>query len=131
MKKISTANAPEAAGHYSQAIVANGFIFVSGQLPMDPVTRKVVEGGIDDQVRQTMANVRNILVAAGADLEDIVKVNISIVDGDLWGEVNRVFAEVMGEHKPARAVIPCGPLHYGALCEIEAIAVMPQKGQKV
>jgi 2-iminobutanoate/2-iminopropanoate deaminase len=125
MKKISTANAPEAAGHYSQAIVANGFIFVSGQLPLDPITRKVVDGGIDDQVRQTMANVRNILVAAGADLEDIVKVNISIVDGDLWGEVNRVFAEVMGDHKPARAVIPCGPLHYGALCEIEAIAVMP------
>jgi 2-iminobutanoate/2-iminopropanoate deaminase len=122
MKKISTSNAPEAAGHYSQAIVANGFIFVSGQLPLDPITRKVVEGGIDDQVRQTMANVRNILVAAGADLEDIVKVNISIVDGDLWGEVNRVFAEVMGEHKPARAVIPCGPLHYGALCEIEVIA---------
>lgn len=124
MKKITTPNAPEAAGHYSQAIEHNGFIFVSGQLPLDPITRKVVEGGVDDQVRQAMANVRNILVAAGADLDNIVKVNISVTDGSLWAEVNRVYAEVMGDHKPARAVIPCGELHYGALVEIEAIAVV-------
>ena len=122
MKKISTPNAPEAAGHYSQAIEHNGFVFVSGQLPLDPITRQVVEGGIDDQVRQAMANVRNILLEAGSDLDKIVKVNISIVDGSLWGEVNRVYAEIMGDHKPARAVIPCGELHYGALIEIEAIA---------
>lgn len=124
MKKITTPNAPEAAGHYSQAIEHNGFIFISGQLPLDPITRKVVEGGVDDQVRQAMANVRNILLAAGSDLDNIVKVNISVTDGSLWSEVNRVYAEVMGDHKPARAVIPCGELHYGALVEIEAIAVV-------
>ena len=124
MKKISTPNAPEAAGHYSQAIEHNGFVFVSGQLPLDPITRQVVEGGIDDQVRQAMANVRNILLEAGSDLDKIVKVNISVVDGSLWAEVNRVYAEIMGDHKPARAVIPCGELHYGALIEVEAIAVI-------
>ena len=124
MKKIATPNAPEAAGHYSQAMEHNGFIFVSGQLPLDPITRQVVEGGVDDQVRQAMANVRNILLAAGSDLDNIIKVNISIVDGSLWAEVNRVYAEVMGEHKPARAIIPCGDLHYGALVEIEVIAVV-------
>lgn len=122
MKKISTSRAPEAAGHYSQAIEHQGFIYVSGQLPLDPMTRQVVEGGIEPQVRQTIENVRQILLAAHSDLDQVIKVNISIVDGDLWGDVNRVYAECFGDHRPARAVIPCGPLHYGALLEMEVIA---------
>lgn len=122
MKKISTSHAPEAAGHYSQAIEHQGFIYVSGQLPLDPMTRQVVEGGIEPQVRQTIENVRQILLAAHSDLDQVIKVNISIVDGDLWGDVNRVYAECFGDHRPARAVIPCGPLHYGALLEMEVIA---------
>ena len=122
MKKISTPLAPEAAGHYSQAIEHQGIIYVSGQLPLDPVTRQVVDGGIEAQVRQTIENVKQILLAAHSDLDHVIKVNISIVDGDLWGDVNRVYAECFGNHRPARAVIPCGPLHYGALLEMEVIA---------
>jgi enamine deaminase RidA (YjgF/YER057c/UK114 family) len=82
----------------------------------------VVDGGIEPQVRQTIENVRQILLAAGSDLDKILKANISITDGDMWPEVNRVYAACMGEHKPARAVIPCGDLHYGALLEMEVIA---------
>ena len=124
MDFISTSKAPEAAGHYSQAVVHKGFVFVSGQLPLDPVTRHVVEGGIEHQVRQTIDNVRHILEAAGSDLQHVIKVNISITDGNLWGEVNRVYADCFQQHKPARAVIPCGDLHYGALLEMEVIAAV-------
>lgn len=122
MEIINTSLAPAAAGHYSQAVVHQGLIYVSGQLPLDPVTRKVVDGGIEEQVRQTIANVRNILLAAGSDLDNVIKVNISISDGTLWGDVNRIYAEAFGAHRPARAVIPCGDLHYGALLEMEVIA---------
>lgn len=125
MKKISTPAAPAAAGHYSQAIISNGFVFVSGQLPIDPVSREVVSGGIEAQVRQTIANVEAILEAAGCGLEHVIKTNISITDCGLWSEVNRVYALCMGEHKPARAIIPCGDLHYGALLEMEVIAEIP------
>ena len=122
MKSISTSHAPEAAGHYSQAITHLGLIFVSGQLPLDPVTRNVVTGGIEPQVRQTIENVKQILLAAGTDLNGVLKSTIFITDEKYWPEVNRVYAECFGNHKPARAVIPCGELHYGALLEMEVIA---------
>ena len=122
MQAISTSNAPEAAGHYSQAIIHQGLVFVSGQLPLDPISRKVVEGGIEDQVRRTIENVRQILLAANSDLEHVLKSNIFITDEKYWPDVNRVYAECFGNHKPARAVIPCGELHYGSLLEMEVIA---------
>ncbi len=128
MKKIFTDQAPAPAGHYSQAIVHNGFVFVSGQLPLDPKTREVVPGGIEPQVRQTIENVRQILQAAGSNLDLVIKVNISITDGQLWGEVNRVFADCFGDHRPARAVIPCGDLRDGALLEMEVVAAMRMPG---
>ena len=122
MQSISTPNAPEAAGHYSQAIIHNGLVFVSGQLPLDPVSRNVVEGGIEVQVRRTIENVRQILLAANSDLDHVLKSNIFITDEKYWPDVNRVYAECFGHHKPARAVIPCGKLHYGSLLEMEVIA---------
>lgn len=128
MKKIFTDQAPAPAGHYSQAIVHNGFVFVSGQLPLDPKTREVVPGGIEPQVRQTIENVRQILQAAGSNLDLVIKVNISITDGQLWGEVNRVFADCFGDHRPARAVIPCGDLRDGVLLEMEVVAAMRMPG---
>lgn len=128
MKKIFTDQAPAPAGHYSQAIVHNGFVFVSGQIPLDPKTREVVPGGIEFQVRQTIENVRQILQAAGSNLDLVIKVNISITDGQLWGEVNRVFADCFGDHRPARAVIPCGDLRDGVLLEMEVVAAMRMPG---
>lgn len=123
MIKITTTEAPIPAGHYSQAVAYKGLVFVSGQLPLDPVTGKMVEGGIDEQVRQVIQNVKTILVAANSDLSLILKSNIFIPDIKYWPEVNRIYAEILGAHnKPARAVIPCGPLHYGALLEMDVIA---------
>lgn len=122
MEKIVTNAAPAPAGHYSQAIRHNGLVFVSGQLPLDPVSKEVVEGGIEAQMSQVMANIRAILEASGSGLDNILKATIYIPDSSYWPEINRVYAECMGDHKPARAVIPCGDLHYGVLLEMEVIA---------
>ena len=122
MEKILTNAAPAPAGHYSQAIRHNGLVFVSGQLPLDPVSKEVVEGGIEPQLRQVMANISAILEASGSGLDNILKATIYIPDSSYWPEINRVYAECMGDHKPARAVIPCGVLHYGVLFEMEVIA---------
>ncbi|MBL0009343.1 MAG: RidA family protein [Saprospiraceae bacterium] len=122
MEKIVTNAAPAPAGHYSQAIRHNGLVFVSGQLPLDPVSKEVVEGGIEPQMRQVMANISAILEASGSGLDNILKATIYIPDSSYWPEINRVYAACMGDHKPARAVIPCGDLHYGVLVEMEVIA---------
>lgn len=121
MKKIITNEAPIPAGHYSQAISHLGLVFVAGQLPLDQAG-KMVEGGIEQQVRQTIENVRAILVASNSDLDRILKATIYIPDVKYWPEVNRIYEEMLGDHKPARAVIPCRDLHYGALLEMEVIA---------
>lgn len=122
MHQIETELAPYPAGHYSQAVVHQGLVFVAGQLPIDPVSKQIVDGGIEPQVYQTLANIRSILEAAGSGLDLILKATIYIPDMEYWPVVNRLYAEVMGPHKPARAVIPCGDLHYGALLEMEVIA---------
>jgi len=122
MENIFTDHAPKPAGHYSQAIVHNGLIFVAGQLPIDPVSQKITEGGIEPQARQVIANIESILIAAGSGLDKVLKSTIYIPDSSYWPEINRVYAECFGDHKPARAVIPCGELHYGVLLEMEVVA---------
>ncbi len=124
MNKISTDKAPTPAGHYSQAITHNGLIFVSGQLPIDPVSGKVVEGGVEAQIRQVITNIGEILLASGSSLDKILKATIYIPNSSYWPEINRVYAECLGNHRPARAVIPCGELHYGVLLEMEVIAAI-------
>jgi len=126
IKRINTPNAPKAAGHYSQATVYNGLVFVSGQLAIHPATGEKKLGSIEEQTEQALANVHAILKAAGSDWDRVLKVNISIADIELWEAVNKVYARVLGENRPARAVIPCGELHYGFLIEIEAIAATDQ-----
>jgi 2-iminobutanoate/2-iminopropanoate deaminase len=116
---------PPPKGHYSPGIVANGFVFVSGQLPMDPATGQVVSGGIERQTDRALRNVELVLAAAGSALDQVVQMTIYISDGDLWGPVNAVYAAVMGSHRPARAIVPVSPLHYGALIEIQAVALAP------
>lgn len=124
MKKIQTKKAPLPAGHYSQAIVHQGLVFVSGQLPIDPATGKLMDGGIEVQFPQVIANISAILKEAGSDLNHILKATIYISDMALWPEVNRLYAYALGEHKPARAVIPCGDLHHGVLLEMEVVAAL-------
>jgi len=120
---IETSNAPLPAGHYSQATIANGLIFVAGQLPIKPNREKVL-GSIEEQTLQTLENVKAIVEAAGSDLHHIVKVTIYISDISLWEGVNKAYTAFFGEHKPARAMVPVKDLHYGFLIEIEAIAVV-------
>lgn len=122
IKRINTPNAPQPGGHYSQATVYNGLVFVAGQLSMDPKTGQHMVGSIEEQTEQALNNVHAILKAAGSDWDRVLKMNISIADINLWGAVNTVYSRVLGGNRPARAIIPCGPLHYGFLIEIEAVA---------
>lgn len=121
---IKTADAPAPGGHYSQAIVHNGLVFVSGQLSIDPHTGEKRLGSIEEQTEQTLKNVAAIVRAANSDLSRILKMTIYVSDINLWSAVNTVYARFMGEHRPARAVIPVGELHYGFLIEIDAIAAV-------
>jgi 2-iminobutanoate/2-iminopropanoate deaminase len=122
IKAINTPNAPTPGGHYSQAVVYNGLVFVSGQLSIDPRTGEKKLGSIEEQTEQALKNVAEILKGAGSDLSRLLKVTIYISDISLWGAVNTVYARMLGEHRPARAVIPTRELHYGFLIEIEAVA---------
>jgi 2-iminobutanoate/2-iminopropanoate deaminase len=122
IRAIQTQNAPTPGGHYSQAIVYNGLVFVSGQLSIDPQTGEKKLGSIEKQTEQALKNVAAILKAADSDLSLVLKMTVYISDMNLWGAVNEVYARVMGEHRPARAVIPTRELHYGFLIEIEAVA---------
>lgn len=123
MHPISTTGAPAPAGHYSQAIVHGGLVFVAGQLPLDPASGVLIAP--DDIVRQTEATLRNvaaILEAAGSSLDRVCSMTIYITDRELWPRVNETYARILGEHRPARAVIPVPELRPGCLIEIQAIA---------
>lgn len=122
IEKISTQNAPTPGGHYSQAVVYNGLVFVSGQLSIDASTGEKKLGSIEEQTEQALKNVAEILKAADSDLSLVLKMTVYVSDMSLWDAVNKVYARVLGEHLPARAIIPTGELHYGFLIEIEAIA---------
>jgi 2-iminobutanoate/2-iminopropanoate deaminase len=124
IKRIETKNAPAAGGHYSQAVVYNGLVFVSGQLSIDPETGERKLGSIEEQTEQVLSNVSEILKAANSDLSRVLKMTVYVADIELWSPVNEVYARVMGENRPARAVVPTGKLHYGFLVEIEAIAAV-------
>lgn len=119
---VQTQDAPAPGGHYSQAVVYNGLVFVAGQLSIDPRTGEKMLGSIEEQTEQALRNVGAILKAANSDLSRVLKMTVYISDMDMWGKVNEVYARVLGEHRPARAVIPTGELHYGFLIEIEAVA---------
>jgi 2-iminobutanoate/2-iminopropanoate deaminase len=123
IKTVLTENAPAPGGHYSQAVVYNGLVFVAGQLAIKPNGERVLDS-IEAQTEQAMANVAAILRAAGSDLGRVLKVTIYVSDIDLWDAVNKVYARVMGAHRPARAVVPVKDLHHGFQVEIEAVAAL-------
>jgi 2-iminobutanoate/2-iminopropanoate deaminase len=124
MEFVQTDRAPVPAGHYSQAVVHNGFVFVAGQLPIVPGQAEHRPGTIAAQTEQTLRNVEAILGAAGSGLQRVVQMTIYISDISLWGEVNAVYIRMLGEHRPARAVVPVKDLHYGYQIEIQAIAAV-------
>lgn len=124
MKLISTPNAPAPAGHYSQAVVHGGVVHVAGQLGFDPRRPGHTPDSIEVQTEQALRNVANILVAAGSDLHHVLSMTIFITDLSDWGRVNAVYAQVMGDHKPARAIVPVKDLHYGFGIEIQCTAAV-------
>ncbi|MEZ5344795.1 MAG: RidA family protein [Pyrinomonadaceae bacterium] len=126
MKKIKLPNAPEPVGHYSSAVEHDGFIYVSGQLPRDAVTGEVETGAIEAQTELALRNVEAILKAAGSDLGHVLQFTIYVSDMSLWDKVNEVYKQVMGEHKPARAIVPVKDLHFGTKIEIQAIAAVKE-----
>lgn len=121
MQTVSTDRAPTPAGHYSQGIVSGGFVYVAGQLPIDPATRTIPEG-IDAQALRALQNVQAILEAAGSSVQGLVSVQLFIVGIERWPDINRVYAAFLGDHRPARTVVPVPELHHGALIEINAVA---------
>ena len=123
MDIISTDRAPKALGPYSQAIRANGFVFCSGQIPIDPAAGAVVATTVEDQTRQAITNLRQVLEAAGSGLDKVVKTTVFISDMNDFAAVNGVYAELFGDTKPARSCVQVARLPKDVKIEIEAIAV--------
>ena len=124
IQRITTPAAPIPAGHYSQATVHQGVVYVAGQLAIDPATGEKKLGSAAEQTERTLRNVEAILHAAGSDLAHVLKMTVYVSDISLWGEVNEAYQRVMGPHKPARAIVPTRDLHYGFVVEIDAIAAV-------
>ena len=121
-KRIQTKNAPAAIGPYSQAIQAGDFTFYSGQIPLDPQSGTIVEGGIVEQTRQVMANMGAMLQAAGRGFDDVVKTTIYLTDLADFVTVNEIYGEFFGDVPPARACVQVAALPKGSEIEIEWIA---------
>ena len=124
MRPVTTAAAPAAAGHYSQAMEHAGTVYVAGQLPIDPAAPQRRVEGFEAQARQVIANVIAIVEAAGSARENILRTTVYIADIAHWPAFNAIYAEMMGGHRPARTVVPVPGLHYGYLVEMDAIAAV-------
>ena len=121
---ISTANAPAAIGIYSQAVRVGNTIWVSGQIPLDPLTKEMVTGDVEAQVRRVFENLKAIVLAAGASLDDVVKATVFLTDLSHFGLVNKVMAEYFREPYPARAAVGVAALPRGAQVEVECIVAL-------
>jgi 2-iminobutanoate/2-iminopropanoate deaminase len=124
MHPIATDNAPAPAGHYSQGMIHDGLVYVSGQLPIDPASGQPRTGSIEEQTQLAIDNLTSVLEAAGSGLDRVIKTTVYVSNIDLWGRVNTVYAESFGDHRPARAVVPTRDLHFGCQVEIEAVAAI-------
>jgi len=121
-KPVSVENAPKAIGPYSQAIVAGGFVFTAGQIPLDPATMKLVEGDVAAQTHRIFDNLEAILAGAGATLADAVKATVYLADMADFAKMNEVYAARFGSHRPARSTTQAAALPAGARVEIDLIA---------
>ena len=121
---VKTANAPQAIGPYSQAVVAKGLVFCSGQIALDPATGNLIEGDFSAQARRVFENLRAVLRDAGADFSRVVKATVYLADLTNFPTLNSIYAEVFGEHKPARSTVGVAQLPRGAAVEIDLIAVV-------
>jgi len=124
MQCVNTPRAPAARGHYSQAVVHGGLVYVAGQLPIVPGDPDRRIDGFEAQARQVIDNVVAILEAAGSGAERVLKVTVYIADVAHWPAFDTLYAQRFGAHRPARTVVPVGALHYGYLVEMDAIAAV-------
>lgn len=125
LETVQTDKAPKAIGPYSQAVKANGFVFVSGQIPIDPATGQLAQGSVADLTKQVMSNLTNILETAGSSLDNVVKTTIYLKDMNDFEAVNTTYAEYFPNHKPARATVEVARLPKDVKVEIDAVAVCP------
>ena len=124
IETISTDAAPKALGPYSQALKAGGFVFCSGQIPINPATNSIEAVTIEDQTRQAISNLRNVLEKAGSSLADVVKTTVFIKDMNDFAALNAVYAEMFGDAKPARSCVEVARLPKDVKVEIECIAAV-------
>ncbi len=126
-KIVYTDRAPKPVGPYSQAVMVDGWLFVSGQIPIDPSTNQIVKGSFRNQVRRVLENIKAIVEAAGGTLKDVVKVTVYLRNIALYEEFNEVYREYFSEEPPARVVVEVSNLPKGVDLEVEAIAYIPQE----
>jgi 2-iminobutanoate/2-iminopropanoate deaminase len=124
MRTLQPQDQPKPKGHYSPGIEHNGFVFVSGQLPMTLDEREPFAGAIEEQTELALRNVEAVLKEAGGGLRDVVQFTIYVSDIELWAAVNETYARILGDHRPARAIVPVKDLHFGTKIEIQAIAAV-------
>ncbi len=125
MQTIRTNEAPEAIGPYAQAVLADGWLFCSGQIGLDPATGALVEGGVEAEARRALANLEAVLAAAGCGRTDIVRATIYLVDMGDFPKVNAIYGDWLGAHRPARATVAVAALPLGARVEIDLVARAP------
>jgi len=122
MRAISTDKAPKAIGPYSQGIAASGFLFLSGQVPLDPGTGQLVQGTVQEEVTRVLENLKGVLEAAGSGLQRVVRTTVYLTSLEDFTAMNEVYARYFGEHRPARSTVQVAALPRGARIEIDAIA---------
>lgn len=125
MKTLHTDEAPKAIGPYSQSIISNGFLFTSGQIPLDPSTGNVVGTNVTEQAERVFLNLQAVLASAGCKFSNVVKATVFITTMDDFPALNEVYAKFMGDHKPARSTVAVAGLPKGVRVEIEFIAEVP------
>ena len=122
MKKTHTTSAPEAIGPYSQAVEVAGFLYTSGQIPLDPKTMEIVGNDVTTQAQQVFKNLEAVLASSGCGFQDVIKATVFLDSMDDFPKLNEVYAEYLGEYKPARSTVEVAKLPKGSLVEIEVIA---------
>jgi len=120
---VQTDRAPKAIGPYEQAIKVDGFVFTAGQIPLDPKSGKIVEGGIAAQTRQVLENLKGVLIASGSSMDRVVKATVFLKNMADFAAMNEVYAQYLGKSKPARSTVAVAELPRGALVEIDLVAL--------
>lgn len=125
MDYIHTDRAPSAIGPYSQAVSVDGWLYTSGQIALDPESGEMIDGDFEAQARRVLANLNHVLSAGGCSFSDVVKATIYVVDLDNFPQLNELYGEAMGDHRPARSTVEVAGLPKGALVEIDLVARIP------